>query len=590
MSAPPVVRISVLTTPPSLKIKLLPKPVVQVKALLQIPAQVSVDSVTTGAAGSNASVENVGTPGNARLRFTIPRGDKGEAGPVGPTGSTGPAGPKGDTGDTGATGPTGPKGDTGDKGATGATGAQGPQGLKGDQGDTGPANTLSIGSVTGGDTADASITGTAPDQTLNLILPKGEKGDPGEDGADGAPGADGADGAPGAPGVVQAIVAGSNITVDATDPANPIVSSTASGSGDVVGPGSATDGHIALFDTATGKAIKDGGKAISDFATAAQGTKADNAVPTTRQVNGKALSSDVTLAKGDIGLGNVDNTSDATKFAAAATLTNKTISGASNTLTVREADLSLADNTTGNVTTSRHGFVPKLPNDAALFLDGTGVFSAPSGGGGGGGNPPKLYTSSQTITIEGTRAYIRMVSSAGGSAGSGAYNYVGNVGTCGSYLTKVLTGLTVGNTLVYTQGAVGSAGASGNNAGGTAGTSTLASGTETISTLTCPGGNGGPNQSSKQATTTSTPTGGDLNIPGVGRDLRQSEDASGSQIPVPGVTPPGGFGVGGPTRTSNGSGLSGFGYGASAGSIMTAGGNVAGTAGQPGCLEITWYD
>jgi hypothetical protein len=40
----------------------------------------------------------------------------------------------------------------------------------------------------------------------------------------------------------------------------------------------------------------------------------------------------VVLVKGDVGLGNVDNTSDATKNAATATLTNKTISGASNTL------------------------------------------------------------------------------------------------------------------------------------------------------------------------------------------------------------------------------------------------------------------
>ena len=40
----------------------------------------------------------------------------------------------------------------------------------------------------------------------------------------------------------------------------------------------------------------------------------------------------VTLVKGDVGLGSVDNTSDATKNAATATLTNKTISGASNTL------------------------------------------------------------------------------------------------------------------------------------------------------------------------------------------------------------------------------------------------------------------
>jgi hypothetical protein len=38
------------------------------------------------------------------------------------------------------------------------------------------------------------------------------------------------------------------------------------------------------------------------------------------------------LSKSDVGLGNVDNTSDATKNAATATLTNKTISGSSNTL------------------------------------------------------------------------------------------------------------------------------------------------------------------------------------------------------------------------------------------------------------------
>lgn len=39
------------------------------------------------------------------------------------------------------------------------------------------------------------------------------------------------------------------------------------------------------------------------------------------------------LVKGDVGLGQVDNTSDATKNAAAVTLTNKTISAASNTIT-----------------------------------------------------------------------------------------------------------------------------------------------------------------------------------------------------------------------------------------------------------------
>ena len=52
----------------------------------------------------------------------------------------------------------------------------------------------------------------------------------------------------------------------------------------------------------------------SAYATAAQGALADNAVPQTRTVNGHALSADVTVTKGDVGLGNVDNESKATMF------------------------------------------------------------------------------------------------------------------------------------------------------------------------------------------------------------------------------------------------------------------------------------
>lgn len=48
-------------------------------------------------------------------------------------------------------------------------------------------------------------------------------------------------------------------------------------------------------------------------------------VPTSRTVNGYALSSNVTITKTDLSLSNVDNTSDATKNSATATLTNKRI-------------------------------------------------------------------------------------------------------------------------------------------------------------------------------------------------------------------------------------------------------------------------
>ena len=48
-------------------------------------------------------------------------------------------------------------------------------------------------------------------------------------------------------------------------------------------------------------------------------------VPTSRTVNGYALSGNVTLTKSDLSLGNVDNTSDSTKNSASVTLTNKRI-------------------------------------------------------------------------------------------------------------------------------------------------------------------------------------------------------------------------------------------------------------------------
>ena len=84
---------------------------------------VNVNSTTTGQAGSNASVTNVGDEVNVLLDFVIPRGatgatgPQGETGPQGIQGETGATGPQGPKGDTGETGPQGPKGDTGTAGA-----------------------------------------------------------------------------------------------------------------------------------------------------------------------------------------------------------------------------------------------------------------------------------------------------------------------------------------------------------------------------------------------------------------------------------------------------------------------------------------
>lgn len=99
-----------------------------------------------------------------------------------------PQGSKGETGDKGATGATGPQGEQGVQGETGATGATGPQGP------AGPANVLTIGSVTSGKVASATITGESPNQVLNLVLEKGDKGEPGDKGATGDPGPQGEQG------------------------------------------------------------------------------------------------------------------------------------------------------------------------------------------------------------------------------------------------------------------------------------------------------------------------------------------------------------------------------------------------------------
>lgn len=72
-----------------------------------------------------------------------------------------------------------------------------PQGSKGDTGATGatgPANVLTIGSVTSGKVASATITGDAPNQVLNLVLEKGEQGERGEQGKQGIQGEQGKQG------------------------------------------------------------------------------------------------------------------------------------------------------------------------------------------------------------------------------------------------------------------------------------------------------------------------------------------------------------------------------------------------------------
>ena len=172
-----------------------------------ITPTLEVGSTSTGNAGTNANVTMTNSNNVYTLNFVIPKGDKGDTGAKGEAGAKGQDGAKGADGITPtlrvgtvttlAAGsnatvtmsennnvytlnfgiPKGNKGDTGASGGSGETTVINP--------------TITIGTVTSGDTASATITGDSPNYTLNLVLPKGAKGDKGDKGDVGTKGADG---------------------------------------------------------------------------------------------------------------------------------------------------------------------------------------------------------------------------------------------------------------------------------------------------------------------------------------------------------------------------------------------------------------
>jgi hypothetical protein len=102
------------------------------------------------------------------------------------------------------------------------------------------------------------------------------------------------------------------------------------------------------------------------------------------------------------------------------------------TNTITDATLPTSDITTNNVSTTKHGFAPKLPNDATKYLDGTGAYSVPAGGGGGGSNPKTGFatrglanaSSTQTIPhgLGSTPSYVRFMGSANFGSAFGTFD------------------------------------------------------------------------------------------------------------------------------------------------------------------------
>jgi hypothetical protein len=90
----------------------------------------------------------------------------------------------------------------------------------------------------------------------------------------------------------------------------------------------------------------------------------DSQTLTNKTLTAPVINSPTGLVKADVGLSNVDNTSDATKNSAAVTLTNKTIDGGSNTIT----NISLTTAVTGTLPIANGGTGETDANDALNAL------------------------------------------------------------------------------------------------------------------------------------------------------------------------------------------------------------------------------
>ena len=97
---------------------------------------------------------------------------------------------------------------------------------------------------------------------------------------------------------------------------------------------------------------------------------AATATLTNKTLTSPVINTPTGIVKGDVGLGNIDNTSDATKNAATATLTNKTIAFASNTLTGVAA--TGANTFTGNQTVGDNQVIQAMIKDQGfVYFDST---------------------------------------------------------------------------------------------------------------------------------------------------------------------------------------------------------------------------
>ena len=193
-----------------------------VQSDLPIPGlTMQIGDTITGEPGTDALVENAGTPTEPKLQFTIPRGDEGKAATIQvgevtasdpgrepqvknsgtenaavfdfvlPRGQTGPTGPAATIEvESTVTGEPGTQASVENVGTTGAARLRFtiPRGHTGENGETPTLAAGNVETLEPDQPATASVTGEGPEYQINLGIPRGQtgaQGTPGQNGEDG---------------------------------------------------------------------------------------------------------------------------------------------------------------------------------------------------------------------------------------------------------------------------------------------------------------------------------------------------------------------------------------------------------------------
>lgn len=151
------------------------------------------------------------------------------------------------------------------------------------------------------------------------------------------------------------------------------------------------------------------GSTIADTDLIAISESAGGGTYTSKSVTGanvKALVTDANLTTTDVTTNNVSTSkhgfapkspNDGTQF----------LDGLGAYDTVKDSDLSLSDITTNDVSTTKHGFVPKAPNDTTKFLRGDGTWQTPAAGG------LTKFTEAEATTSPNNTVYVDSLTAAG---------------------------------------------------------------------------------------------------------------------------------------------------------------------------------